>query len=103
MNKLLSDVLFPKHNASKIKKDIIESTCSACFINTIKKIILSSDAVSKKGIGSFGIFDFQNLQIHEIIDQQTEDTKVGVVVTYVECLTVLGIHAGVFNEVVLVE
>lgn len=68
MNKILSEILFPKHNISKIKKDIIDSTCSASFTNTIKKIILSSDTVSKKGIASFGIVDYQNLQRHEIIE-----------------------------------
>lgn len=68
INRLISDVLFPKRNNSKIKNDIINSTCSVSFTNTIKKIISISDNISKNGIGAFGISNFSSLLYQEKIE-----------------------------------
>lgn len=68
INKLISDILFPKHNNSKIKNDIVNSTCSISFTNTIKKIITVSDNISKGKIGTFGVNNYNNLQYQEKIE-----------------------------------
>ena len=68
LNKLISDVLFPKRNSSKIKSDIVNSTCSVSFTNTIKKIIALSNNISKSGIGTFGISNFNNLLYQEKVE-----------------------------------
>ena len=68
INNLISNILFPKHNSSKIKNDIITSTCSISFTNTIKKIITLYNNISKGGIGTFGISNFNNLLYQEKIE-----------------------------------
>lgn len=68
IDKLISDVLFPKRNNSKVKNDIINSTCSVSFTNTIKRIITLSSDISKNGIGIFGISNFNNLLYQEKVE-----------------------------------
>ena len=68
LNKLISDALFPKRNSSKIRNDIVNSSCSASFTNTIKKIITLSNNISKNGIGALGISNFNNLLYQEKIE-----------------------------------
>lgn len=68
INKLISEVLFPKNNNSKIKNDIINSACSASFNNTITRIITLSNNISKNGIGIFGTSNFNNLFYQEKVE-----------------------------------
>lgn len=68
INKLVSDILFPKRNSSKIKNDIVNSTCSPSFTQTVKRIITLSNNISNNGIGILGINNYANLLYHEQVE-----------------------------------
>ena len=68
INKLVSEILFPKRNSSKIKDDIVNSTCSTSFTQTVKRIITLSNNISKNGIGTLGINNYTNLLYHEQVE-----------------------------------
>lgn len=68
INKLVSDILFPKRNSSKIKNDIVNSTCSLSFTQTVKRIITLSNNISNNGIGILGINNYANLLYHEQVE-----------------------------------
>lgn len=68
IDKIISEALFPKNNKSKIKNDVINSTCSTSFTKTIKKIIDFSMLISNGSISIAGIGNFNSLSEHEKIE-----------------------------------
>lgn len=72
LNKIISEVMYPKKGNSKMYTNISGSISSTEFCSSISNIIRISNTIRKKGISGLGISSYQNKSFNEKVQLLTD-------------------------------
>ncbi len=72
LNKIISEVMYPKKGNSKMYTNISGSISSTEFCSSISNIIRISNTIKKKGISGLGISGYQNKSFNEKVQLLTD-------------------------------
>lgn len=72
LNKIISEVMYPKNGNSKMYTNISSSISSTEFCSSISNIIRISNTIRKKGISGLGISGYQSKNFNEKVQLLTD-------------------------------
>lgn len=72
LNKIISEVMYPKNGNSKMSKDISSSIGSTEFCSSVSNIIRISHTIKKNGISGLGISGYQDKNFNEKVQLLTD-------------------------------
>lgn len=72
LNKIISEVMYPKNGSSKMSKDILRSIGSTGFCSSVSNIIKLSHRIKKDGIIGLGISEYQDKTFNEKVQLLTD-------------------------------
>lgn len=72
LNKIISEVMYPKNGHSKMSKDISSSISSTEFCSSVSNIIRLSRTIKKDGISGLGISGYESKTFNEKVQLLTD-------------------------------